>query len=169
MTTAARRPGRFGAVVTAMATPFDAEGRLDIDGAVKLARHLAEDGSDGLVVTGTTGEGPTLTDSERTELWAAVASAVSVPVIAGSTSNDTAHSVELTRAATAHGRGRDPRRHPLLQPPLAVAASPPISPPSPPPRTLPGHRLRHPGAHGAQGRPRDDARSSCASARTSSG
>ena len=103
MTRAARRAGRFGAVVTAMATPFDAEGRVDIDGAVALARHLVEDGSDALVVTGTTGEGPTLSDSERVELWATVAGAVTVPVIAGSGTNDTAHSVELTRAATAAG------------------------------------------------------------------
>ncbi|MGO8723379.1 MAG: 4-hydroxy-tetrahydrodipicolinate synthase [Acidimicrobiales bacterium] len=103
MTAPARRPGRFGAVVTAMVTPFDAIGRVDIDGAVRLARHLSAEGSDGLVVTGTTGEGPTLTDAERTELWAAVVGAVAVPVIAGSTSNDTAHSVELTRAATATG------------------------------------------------------------------
>ncbi len=103
MTAPARRPGRFGAVVTAMVTPFDAIGRVDIDGAVRLARHLSAEGSDGLVDTGTTGEGPTLTDAERTELWAAVVGAVAVPVIAGSTSNDTAHSVELTRAATATG------------------------------------------------------------------
>ena len=101
--TAARRSGRFGAVVTAMATPFDSEGRLDLDGAVNLARHLVDHGSDGLVVTGTTGEGPTLSDSERTELWAAVAQSVSVPVIAGSGTNDTAHSVELTRVATSVG------------------------------------------------------------------
>jgi 4-hydroxy-tetrahydrodipicolinate synthase len=100
---AARPAGRFGAVVTAMATPFDADGRLDLDGAVTLARHLTDDGSDGLVVTGTTGEGPTLTDSERAELWAAVAGAVTVPVIAGSGTNDTAHSVELTRVATDVG------------------------------------------------------------------
>ena len=103
MTRAARRAGRFGAVVTAMATPFDAEGRVDIAGAVVLARHLVEDGSDALVVTGTTGEGPTLSDSERIELWATAAGAVTVPVIAGSGTNDTAHSVELTRAATAAG------------------------------------------------------------------
>ena len=101
--TAARRAGRFGAVVTAMVTPFDAEGRVDLTGAVTLARHLVEDGSDGLVVTGTTGEGPTLSDSERSELWTAVARAVAVPVVAGSTSNDTAHSVELTRTATDAG------------------------------------------------------------------
>jgi 4-hydroxy-tetrahydrodipicolinate synthase len=103
MTRAARRAGRFGAVVTAMATPFDAEGRVDIAGAVVLARHLVEDGSDALVVTGTTGEGPTLSDSERVELWVTVAGAVTVPVVAGSGTNDTAHSVELTRAATAAG------------------------------------------------------------------
>ena len=101
--TAARRAGRFGAVVTAMATPFDAEGRLDLDGAATLARHLAENGSDALVVSGTTGEGPTLSDPERKDLWAAVAHAVSVPVIAGSGTNDTAHSVALTRAASELG------------------------------------------------------------------
>ena len=101
--TAARPTGRFGAVVTAMATPFDADGHVDLDGAATLARHLADNGSDGLVVTGTTGEGPTLSDSERIDLWAVVASAVTVPVIAGSGTNDTAHSVELTRAASELG------------------------------------------------------------------
>ncbi len=58
--TAARRAARFGAVLTAMVTPFDADGRVDLNGAVTLARHLVDNGSDGLVVTGTTGEGPTL-------------------------------------------------------------------------------------------------------------
>jgi 4-hydroxy-tetrahydrodipicolinate synthase len=86
-----------------MATPFDADGRVDLKGAVTLARHLVDNGSEGLVVTGTTGEGPTLSDSERTQLWMAVAREVTVPVIAGSTSNDTAHSVELTRMATEAG------------------------------------------------------------------
>jgi 4-hydroxy-tetrahydrodipicolinate synthase len=86
-----------------MATPFDSEGGLDIDGAVRLARHLAAEGSDGLVLAGTTGEAPTLSDSERTSLWAAVAEAVTVPVIAGSGTNDTAHSVELTRTASKLG------------------------------------------------------------------
>ena len=86
-----------------MATPFDDDGRVDLKGAVTLARHLVDNGSDGLVVTGTTGEGPTLSDSERTQLWMAVAREVTVPVIAGSTSNDTAHSVELTRMATEAG------------------------------------------------------------------
>ena len=86
-----------------MVTPFDADGRVDLDGAAALARHLPSNGSDGLVVTGTTGEGPTLSDSERIDLWAVVASAVTVPVIAGSGTNDTAHSVELTRAAPEVG------------------------------------------------------------------
>jgi 4-hydroxy-tetrahydrodipicolinate synthase len=86
-----------------MATPFDVDGRVDLEGALTLARHLVDNGSEGLVVTGTTGEGPTLSDSERTQLWTAVAREVRVPVIAGSTSNDTAHSVELTRMATEAG------------------------------------------------------------------
>jgi len=94
---------RFGAVVTAMVTPFDADGGLDLDAAVALARWLTDHGSDGLVVAGTTGEGPVLTDAERVDLFRAVAEAVTVPVIAGTGSNDTAHSVELTRAATDAG------------------------------------------------------------------
>src|SRR5438874_7405226 len=96
-------PGRFGAVLTAMATPFDDDGRLDVDGAVRLARWLTEHGNDGLVVAGTTGEGPVLSDDERLELWRAVAEAVSVPVVAGTGTNDTAHSVELTRRAAGTG------------------------------------------------------------------
>lgn len=96
-------PPRFGAVVTAMVTPFDEEGALDLDAAATLARWLADHGSDGLVVSGTTGEGPVLTDDERLALWRAVAEAVTVPVIAGSGTNDTAHSIELTRAAGPAG------------------------------------------------------------------
>ncbi|HXQ63139.1 MAG TPA: dihydrodipicolinate synthase family protein, partial [Acidimicrobiales bacterium] len=74
--------GRFGAVVTAMITPFDDSGALDIDGAVTLARWLVAHGSDGLVLAGTTGESPVLSDAECAELWRAVADAVTVPVIA---------------------------------------------------------------------------------------
>ncbi len=103
MVTQARRAGRFGAVVTAMVTPFDADGRVDIGGAGALARHLVDNGSDALLVTGTTGEGPTLDDAEKTQLWATVVREVAVPVIAGSGTNDTAHSVELTRVATEVG------------------------------------------------------------------
>src|SRR2546423_11380612 len=96
-------PGRFGAVVTAMATPFDDDGRLDLDGAVRLARWLTEHGNEGLVVAGTTGEAPVLSDDEKVDLWRAVVEAVTVPVIAGAGSNDTAHSVELTKRATDVG------------------------------------------------------------------
>jgi 4-hydroxy-tetrahydrodipicolinate synthase len=96
--------GRFGSVLTAMVTPFDDEGRLDVDGAATLAKWLVDvQGNDGLVVAGTTGESPVLTDDEKIELWRAVADAVSVPVIAGSSSNDTAHSIEQTKAAEACG------------------------------------------------------------------
>ena len=94
---------RFGAVVTAMVTPFHGEGALDLDGAVALARWLADHGSDGLVVAGTTGEGSTLTDDEKLDLWRAVAEAVTIPVIANTGSNDTAHSVDLTRQAASCG------------------------------------------------------------------
>jgi 4-hydroxy-tetrahydrodipicolinate synthase len=93
----------FGAVATAMVTPFSDDGALDVDAAVTLARWLTEHGSDGLVVAGTTGEGPVLDDEEKLELWRAVAEAVSVPVVAGTGSNDTAHSVELTRRAAGTG------------------------------------------------------------------
>lgn len=96
-------PGRFGAVLTAMVTPFGPDGSLDLDGAVRLARWLAAHGSDGLVVAGTTGEAPVLSDGEKADLWRAVAEAVTVPVIAGSGTADTAHSIRLTRSAEAAG------------------------------------------------------------------
>jgi 4-hydroxy-tetrahydrodipicolinate synthase len=86
-----------------MATPFDDEGRLDLDGAARLARWLVEHGNDGLVVAGTTGEGSALSDAEKRDLWRAVAEAVTVPVIAGAGSNDTAHSIEMTKAAAEAG------------------------------------------------------------------
>src|SRR6202048_605306 len=95
--------GRFGAVLTAMATPFDADGRLDLDGAAALARWLGGHGSEGLVVAGTTGESPVLSHAEKRDLWRAVAEAVTVPVTAGSTTTDTAHSVEMPRAAEDAG------------------------------------------------------------------
>jgi 4-hydroxy-tetrahydrodipicolinate synthase len=97
------RQARFGAVVTAMVTPFGSDGALDLDAAVHLARWLADHGSDGLVVAGTTGEGPVLTDDERRDLWRAVVEAVTVPVIAGTGTNDTRHSIELTKTATKVG------------------------------------------------------------------
>ncbi len=95
--------GRFGTVVTAMVTPFDDDLALDLDAAATVARWLVDHGSDGLVVAGTTGEGVTLDDGEMLDLFRAVAEAVTVPVIAGTGSNDTRHSVARTRAAAATG------------------------------------------------------------------
>ena len=97
------RMALFGQVLTAMITPFDANGALNIDEAVRLAKWLQDNGNDGLVVSGTTGESSTLTDQEKLDLWEAVIGAVTIPVIAGSGSNDTAHSVHLTKEVTKMG------------------------------------------------------------------
>jgi 4-hydroxy-tetrahydrodipicolinate synthase len=94
---------RFGRVITAMVTPFGDDGALDLDAAVELARWLAAHGSDGLVLSGSTGESSVLTDDEKVSLWRAVAEAVTIPVIAGTGSNDTAHSVAMTRQAASSG------------------------------------------------------------------
>lgn len=93
----------LGRVQTAMITPFSEDGSLDVDGAVALARWLQDQGNEGLVVAGTTGESPTLSDDEKLTLWAAVAEAVTIPVTAGSTGADTAHSVHLTAEASKLG------------------------------------------------------------------
>ena len=94
---------RFGRVVTAMVTPFDGDGALDLDGVRRLAKWLQENGNDGLVVGGTTGEASTLTDEEKLALFAATAEAVTIPVIAGTGTNDTAHSIKLTSQASKLG------------------------------------------------------------------
>ena len=94
---------RFGRVIPAMVTPFNEDGALDVDASVTLAKWLVEQGREGVVITGTTGEGPAVTDEEDWELWRAVAEAVTVPVIAGTTTNDTAHSVHQTRKAEELG------------------------------------------------------------------
>ena len=75
----------------------------DLSGAADLARWLVAEGNDGLVVAGTTGEAPTLSDNEKVELWSAVRAAVDVPILAGSGSNDTRHTIELSRRAAATG------------------------------------------------------------------
>lgn len=93
----------FGRVVTAMVTPMAPDGSVDLDTAAELARWLVEQGNEGLVVCGTTGESPTLSDDEKLSMFAAVAEAVTVPVIAGTVGADTAHSVELSREAAALG------------------------------------------------------------------
>jgi 4-hydroxy-tetrahydrodipicolinate synthase len=94
---------RFGKVVTAMVTPFGPDGGLDLDAAAAVARHLADSGTDGIVVAGSTGEGSVLTDSERISLVRAVVESVSLPVIASSGTNDTAHSILMTKEAAAAG------------------------------------------------------------------
>jgi 4-hydroxy-tetrahydrodipicolinate synthase len=86
-----------------MVTPFDAELRLDLDAAATVARWLQDQGTDCLVVAGTTGEAPTLSDAEKLDLWRAVREAVTIPVLAGTGSNDTAHTIELTAAAAGTG------------------------------------------------------------------
>ncbi|MDN3060698.1 4-hydroxy-tetrahydrodipicolinate synthase [Streptomyces sp. SRF1] len=98
----------FGRVLTAMVTPFTADGALDLDGAQRLAAHLVDAGNDGLVVNGTTGESPTTSDAEKAQFVRAVVEAVGdrAHVVAGAGTNDTRHSVELARAAEqagAHG------------------------------------------------------------------
>jgi 4-hydroxy-tetrahydrodipicolinate synthase len=94
---------RFGRVLSAMVTPFDEAGSLDLDVAGQLARYLQAHGHDGLVIAGTTGESPVLTDDERLSLFAAVCEAVTIPVVAGTGTNDTAHSAHLTKEAAALG------------------------------------------------------------------
>ena len=76
---------RFGTVLTAMVTPFAADGSIDLDGAGRLARWLVDHGNDGLVLAGTTGESAVLTDAERIDLFRAVRAAVDVPLVAGAT------------------------------------------------------------------------------------
>ncbi len=94
---------QFGRILSAMITPFDAAGAVDHDVAQQLARHLVAQGHDGLVVCGTTGEAPTLTDDEKLGMFAAVVEAVDVPVVAGTVGYNTQHSVELSRQAAKLG------------------------------------------------------------------
>ena len=94
---------RFGRVITAMITPFDSAGAIDLGGAVDLARWLVDQGNDGLVLAGTTGESPTLTHGEQIALVEAVSEAVECHVIAGAGSNDTAAAMELTERCTEAG------------------------------------------------------------------
>jgi 4-hydroxy-tetrahydrodipicolinate synthase len=92
-------------VLTAMATPFSEDGSLDIEAGRRLARHLVEHGSHGVVVAGSTGESSTLSDEEKLELLSAVLEEIGdeATVIAGTGSNDTRHTVELTEAAAEAG------------------------------------------------------------------
>ncbi|TWG95941.1 4-hydroxy-tetrahydrodipicolinate synthase [Nocardioides sp. J9] len=95
----------FGTVLTAMVTPFHEDGSVDLDGVQKVARYLVDNGNDGIVVTGTTGESPTTTGAEDGETLAAVKDAVGdrAKVVAGVGTNDTRHSVELAEQAAKVG------------------------------------------------------------------
>jgi len=95
----------FGRILTAMITPMHPDGSVDYEGAAAVARHLVETGSDGVVVTGTTGESPTLTVAEKLGLYAAVRAAVGeqARVIAGTGNYCTAESIELTQEAERLG------------------------------------------------------------------
>lgn len=106
--TTSLRPAPFGRVLTAMVTPFTADGALDLDGAARLATYLVDHGNDGLVISGTTGESPTTTDDEKERLLRAVLDAVGdrATVVAGVGTNDTRHTIELAQRAEkagAHG------------------------------------------------------------------
>jgi 4-hydroxy-tetrahydrodipicolinate synthase len=94
--------GRFGAVVTAMVTPFE-EDRVDLVRAQEVASWLFDHGSDALVVTGSTGEAATLSDEEKIALWRATAEVGKGQVIAGAGTYDTAHTVHLTEEAEKAG------------------------------------------------------------------
>ncbi|HWJ11120.1 MAG TPA: 4-hydroxy-tetrahydrodipicolinate synthase [Nocardioides sp.] len=95
----------FGTVLTAMVTPFHEDGSVDLDGVQKVAKHLVDNGNDGIVVSGTTGESPTTTGAEDGETLAAVKDAVGdrARIVAGVGTNDTRHSVELARQAEKVG------------------------------------------------------------------
>jgi len=93
----------LGGVLTAMVTPFSADGALDVQGAQRLATWLVdEQRNDGLVISGTTGESPTTTDAEKETLIRAVNEAVGdrAKIVAGVGTNNTAHTLELARAAS---------------------------------------------------------------------
>ncbi len=95
----------IGRLITAMITPFDNEGNVDYQQARRLANALLDSGSDGLVITGTTGEGPTLSNEEKIRLYGEVKEAIGSrgAVIAGTTDNNTANSIELSKEAEAVG------------------------------------------------------------------
>ncbi|MDX6671807.1 MAG: 4-hydroxy-tetrahydrodipicolinate synthase [Solirubrobacteraceae bacterium] len=95
----------LGAILTAMVTPFDAQGRVDEEATVSLMHHLADHGSDGLVVCGTTGEAATLTDEEHLGLIGLAVDEMGdrMTIVAGTGSNDTRHAVHLTERSTELG------------------------------------------------------------------
>src|SRR3954471_19757740 len=95
----------LGAILTAAVTPFDRDGRVNEDAAVRLWGHLLDHGSDGVVIAATAGEAPTLTDEEQVDLVKLAVAEVGdrATVVAGAGSNDTRHAVELTEQVTLAG------------------------------------------------------------------
>ncbi|SDC61425.1 4-hydroxy-tetrahydrodipicolinate synthase [Terribacillus halophilus] len=96
---------KFGKIITAMVTPFDNEGKIDFDATTRLLDYLIENGTDAVVVAGTTGESPTLSHEEKIELFRHVVKTVGgrIPIIAGTGSNNTQDSIELTKEAEEIG------------------------------------------------------------------
>ncbi len=94
---------RFGRVATAMVTPFDGDGELDVDAAVALAKWLVAEGNEGLVVVGTTGESATLSIEEKLTLFETISAAVTVPVVGGTTGSNTRQDMGLTVEASKLG------------------------------------------------------------------
>jgi 4-hydroxy-tetrahydrodipicolinate synthase len=123
----------IGGILTAMVTPFGPDGELNEESAVRLMHHLLDNGSDGLVLTATTGENPTLTDEEMVRLWElGVEEAGDATIVAGTGSNDTRHAIELTERADEAGVDamlvvtpyyNKPNRRGILEHYKAVAAS----------------------------------------------
>ena len=105
MTSNTTRHAPYGQVLTAMVTPFETSGAIDFERLARLSQYLISNGSDGLVATGTTGESPTLSSSETVAVWRGVVDAVDgkVPVLAGTGTNDTAHTIEMSVAAAEQG------------------------------------------------------------------
>ena len=98
----------IGRLITAMVTPFDDEGQVDYTRAKRLANALLDSGSDGVIVSGTTGESPTLTTEEKIRLWGEIKDAMGDrgAVVAGSGNYSTAESIELSHGGGKGGRGR---------------------------------------------------------------
>ena len=128
----------LGRLITAMVTPFDDQGEVAYDQAKALAEALLASGSDGLVVSGTTGESPTLTSQEKLRLFREIKDAVGNrgSVIAGTGGNSTGASIELSRAAEGDRRRRFAFGGAVLQQAYAEG----------PVRAFQGHRRKHPPA-----------------------
>src|SRR4051794_5824025 len=98
-------PAELGAILVPMVTPFDASGRVDEEAAVRLMHHLLDQGADGLVVCGTTGEAATMTDEEQLGMISLAVEELGsrATIVAGAGSNDTRHAVHLTERSTELG------------------------------------------------------------------